>query len=60
MGFVDILCQHDCREAGRLVLEDDLSGTVSLLLVEPSLRIEKKKVWYVFILQESFPVGVTL
>ena len=57
--FVGIVCQHGGWEAGRLVLEDDLPGAVSLLLVEPNLRIEKKKVWYVFILRESFPVDVT-
>jgi len=59
MWFVDILCQYDCWEARRLVLEDDLSRVVNLLLMEPNLGIEKKKVWYVLILRESFPAGVT-
>jgi len=27
--------------------------------MEPSPRIEKEEVWYVFVLRESLPVGVT-
>ena len=50
MGFVDVLCQYGCREAGCFILEDDLSGVIGLILMEPSPRIEEKKVWYVFVL----------
>lgn len=57
--FVNILCQHGRREAGSLILEDDLSRVISLLLVKSSLRIEKQEVWDVFIHRKSFPVGVT-
>ena len=60
MRFVNILCQHGRRKAGCLVLEDDLSGLVSFLVMEPSLRVEKQKILYVFILREPFPAGVTL
>lgn len=59
VGFVDILCQHDRRETGRLVLEDDLPRVIGCLLMKPGLRIKKKKVLNVFILGKSFPVGVT-
>ena len=59
MTFVNILYQHGRREARRLVLEDHLSGMVGFLLMELGARIEEKEVWYVFILRESFPVGVT-
>lgn len=60
MRLVNILCQHGRRKAGCLVLEDDPSRLVSLLVVEPSLGVEKQEVWYVFILREPFPTGVTL
>ena len=59
MRFVNVLCQHRYWEAGRLVLEDDFSGVVSLLLVEPSPGIEDEKVRYMLILRESFPARVT-
>jgi hypothetical protein len=58
--FVNILCQHGRWETGRLVLEDDFSRVISFLLVKSDLRIEKKKVWYEFILNEPFPVGLPL
>jgi hypothetical protein len=59
MRFLDILYQHSCWEARCLVLQDDLSRLVSFLLVETGLRVEKKEIWYVFILQKSLPAGVT-
>jgi len=58
MRFVNILNQHGRGEAGRLVLKYDLPRAVSFFLVEPDPRIEKKKVWDVFILQKSLPVRV--
>lgn len=57
MRFMSALYQYGRRKAGCLVLEDDLSRLVSLLVVKPSLRVEEQKIWYVFILQEPFPAG---
>ena len=48
--FVNILRQHDRRETGCLVLEDDFSRVISFLLVKPDLRTENAKVRYEFIL----------
>ena len=59
MGFADILCQNGRWETGRLILKDDFSRVIGFLLVKPDPGIKKKKIWYLFILTESFPVRVT-